>query len=288
MLGYKRKVLPRIDKEKTMKTYTVKELKEKINPFIGEEFGDRGRGIEVILLKNFLSWLEKQEENTPTLKSLIGSWKFDWVNSDIEKNFKAEPVRSSDYKLFHFDEKISSENAIAKIKKEGYSPANYTELLSWKDWNDKDFVIALGSVAELDGCRCVLYLFEDGSERYFDLGWFGYGWRAGSRFLAVRNLGSKTLETSELGNLDSLKLEKDIFKCDKCNGQKVRVRGGGMICRKPECYRCDWKEEKTVKERRQRWARRGEKGIQYEGVLHTVCDRCGKCRHPIRSEWNTC
>lgn len=226
-----------------MKTYTIQEMREKVDLFVDNH------GIFVTQTRNetlqeFLSWLEEQEENTPTLKSLIDSWKFDWVNSDIEKNFKLNPIRSSDYKLFHFDESISSENAIAEMEKEGYSPANAIELLSWKDWNDKDFVIAIGSAVEVDGGRYALCLLEIASKRRLGLLWFDGDWIARYRFLAIRNLSlnTKTLEKSELGNLDSLKLEKDIFKCDKCNGQKVRVRGGGMIC-----PNCDLKkQEKTV------------------------------------------
>jgi hypothetical protein len=45
-----------------------------------------------------------------------------------------------------------------EIEKEGYRAANISELLSWKDWNDKDWVAALGSVAAVDDSRSVPFL----------------------------------------------------------------------------------------------------------------------------------
>ncbi len=146
-----------------------------------------------------------------TLKQLIDSKKFDWVNSDIEKNFKLEKVRNLEYKLFHFDKYISSENTIKEMEKDGYIPANLTELLSWKDWNGKDFVVALGSVAGVGGDRRVACLRRDDSGRRLDLGWFDAGWGGSVRFLAVRNLDSQTLESSPQ-SLRTLPLRKETSR----------------------------------------------------------------------------
>ncbi len=142
-----------------------------------------------------------------TLQSLIKSKKFDWVNSDIEKNFKLGNVRG-EYKLFHFDRYISSDDAEKEMAKAGYLPANLTELLSWPDWNDKDWVVALGSVAEVRGGRSVPCLGRSGAGRGLSLGWGDGGWDADYRFLAVRNSESKKLST---GSSDSLTLPETLI-----------------------------------------------------------------------------
>lgn len=141
-----------------------------------------------------------------TLKKLIEKRKFDYVNSDIEKNFTVEDVRSSEYRLFHFDQHVSSEDAIAEIEKEGCLPANATELLSWEDWNGTDTVVALGSVAEVRGYRRVLSLWEYGSERDLRLAWVGIDWYDRCRFLAVRKV-SET-QVLEAGHSDALSLSE--------------------------------------------------------------------------------
>src|ERR1700744_2019666 len=128
---------------------------------------------------------------TITLKSLIKSKKFDWANPNItEDTFPLTPIRSSDYKLYHFDRYISSEDAIKEMEKEGYVPANIHELLLWKDWNDKDWVVALGSVGKVDGNRLVPCLDGSGSGRGLYLYRFGDVWSSSYRLLAVRNLSS--------------------------------------------------------------------------------------------------
>ena len=105
-----------------------------------------------------------------------------------------------EFKLFHFDRHISSEDVVKEIEKEGYMPANLTELLSYsKDgWNNEDWIIALGSVAKVSGDRGVPYLDRDGAGRslYLSLDWWDRGWNGRCRFLAVRNSNSdtKTLE----------------------------------------------------------------------------------------------
>ncbi len=141
-----------------------------------------------------------------TLSQLIEEKKFDWVNSDIEKNFTATEVpKDTEYKLFHFDRRILSEDAVKEIEKEGWRPANISELLSWKDWKD-EWVIALSSVARVGGYRGVPYLGGFDSRRDLNLYWFGDGWFSDYRFLAVRNSVSQTLELT-LKSLES-RIEK--------------------------------------------------------------------------------
>lgn len=132
---------------------------------------------------------------TKSLSELIASKKFDWVNPDIEKHFTLEDVQGTEYKLYHFDRTIFSEDAMKEMEKEGYSAANFHELLLWDKWNDKDWVVALGSARKVDGDRRVPYLGEGGSGRKLGLGWWDGGWGSGYRFLAVRNLSLDTSET---------------------------------------------------------------------------------------------
>lgn len=141
----------------------------------------------------------------PTLSSLIAKHKFDWINSDITDTLFPQPTEISyDYTLFYFDKYISSKDAIKEMEKEGYRAANIYELLLWEDWNKKDWVIALGSVAEVRGFLGVPSLYVGGSGRSLGLRWFDGDWSSGCRFLAVRNSGLKFSESlkPELGSLD--------------------------------------------------------------------------------------
>lgn len=155
---------------------------------------------------------------TPLLSKLISDKNLDYVNSNIVDGFFSEPTSiSSDYKLFHINQYISPEDAIEEMKKEGYRAANAWELLQWPDWNEKDWVVALGSVGEVDGVRYVPYLYRDGSKRYLSLLYWGGGWFDYFRFLGVRNLETKE---KELGDLGSLTLESAI-KTVKEAGYKI-------------------------------------------------------------------
>jgi len=149
---------------------------------------------------------------TKNLEELIDSWKFDYVNLYIDdESFPEQEIRSNDYKLFHFDKDNTSENIIEEMKKEGYLPANIYELLNWKNWNGKDWVVALGSVGEVSGNRHVPYLIGGVSKRYLDLGWWGYGWRSDVRFLVVRNSSLGSLETKDSSS-DTLPLAIETVK----------------------------------------------------------------------------
>ncbi len=156
------------------------------------------------------------------LSKIIKENKFDWVNSDITDDLFPVPNKvSNDFKLFNFNGDILSENVIKEMNREGYQPANAWELLSWKDWNNKDCVVGLGSVGEVFGYRDVPCLSRDDSERSLRLSWWGGGWGARCRFLGVRNSpeGTMVLET-ELRNSDTLNLESAL-KLVKKEGYKI-------------------------------------------------------------------
>lgn len=148
------------------------------------------------------------------LKGLIEKGKFTFVNSNITpENFPAEAVRSEDYKIFHFDKYISSGDAVREIESAGYLPANIYELLSWKDWNGKDWVVGLGSSCVLSGRRGVPGLYGFLSGRDLGLDWWDGEWDDDFRFLAVRysaqGLGA---EKKTLSTLDTLKPSERIQK----------------------------------------------------------------------------
>ena len=143
-----------------------------------------------------------------TLEDLIKKHNFFRVSQEITaENFPDNGERGKDYKLFHFDKYISSEDAIKEMEKEGYRPANIYELLEWKDWNNKGLVVALGSVwQDFDGFRPVAYLNSADSLRKLLLDIWGGDWPGYCRFLAVRKSGTPTLVPSDnvLGRLADL------------------------------------------------------------------------------------
>ncbi|MBI1755181.1 hypothetical protein HYR65_02770 [Candidatus Azambacteria bacterium] len=157
--------------------------KEVIN-LTPEEFGDRftaflknGGRVIVNIVKSARA----------SLSELIKARNFDWVNPDITDNRFPAPDRLwNDYKEFPFEERVSSKEAVKRMRAEGYEPANSHELLLWDGWNGKDTVVALGSFAKVHGFRSVLYLLRYGSRRDLDLGWWDHDWHAHCRFLAVR------------------------------------------------------------------------------------------------------
>jgi hypothetical protein len=164
-----------------------------------------------------------------SLKNLIKSKKFDWVNPNItESVFPLQEVRGTDYKLFQFDKSVSSESAVKEMEKEGYIPANLHELLLWTEWNNRDFVVALGSVGEVNGGRRVPFLRKGGSERRLGLGWWDGGWVSVFRFLAVRNLSLNTSDTlnQALGNSESLSLA--IETCKKEGSEENKCEKAGL------------------------------------------------------------
>ena len=134
---------------------------------------------------------------TLSLEEMIEAGKYDWVNSDITA--KRFPIKSKgadewEFKMFHFDRNISSENAIAGIQADDvanpWQPAGIEHLLTYGKNNPEEQrkypIVGLGSVGGVDGLRFVPCLSGDGSGRGLGLGWWGGGWGAHYRFLAVR------------------------------------------------------------------------------------------------------
>lgn len=155
----------------------------------------------------------KVKNKNMNLQQLIDSLKFNWVNpSIIADNFPPQPIRGTDFKVFKFEEYISSEDAIKRIEAEGYKPANIYELLTWaKDsWTGSDLVVGLGQRSSDGGVACL----GDWSDRDFSLGGVDDDWDGDCQFLGVRE---SKLENSK-PQKSSEPLESLVFKTD---GQRI-------------------------------------------------------------------
>ena len=96
--------------------------------------------------------------------------KYDWVNDGItDANFPSDEKgkREVGFGMFHFNKTMQSEDIIAKMKAEGFRPATMKEKLAYGKKNPEEQrkypIVALGSVAPLDGGRCVGCLCGGGS-----------------------------------------------------------------------------------------------------------------------------
>lgn len=140
-----------------------------------------------------------------TTQKLINKESFDYVNENIEKLFKPEPIRGP-IEIRNFGKYMSSEQIIAELAKDGCYPANATELFDWSEKRPDEknkYVVALGSVASFGGESRVCSVWYDGSERYADLGWFVDVWRGLYWFAFGReSTQSSDTETSALVPLD--------------------------------------------------------------------------------------
>jgi hypothetical protein len=130
-----------------------------------------------------------------TLPDRIAAGTYDWVNPDITaERFPVEGTGKKQFraKLFHLDRTISSEDAVAAMKKENFTPATHVHGLAFgtafPEEQLKYPIACLGSSAQVLGFRYVVYLSRDGDGRDLGLrGWYG-GWDAVWRFLGVQEI----------------------------------------------------------------------------------------------------
>jgi hypothetical protein len=118
---------------------------------------------------------------------------YGWTNSDLtEKKFPVTEDQHGEWewKLFHFNRSISSEDAIRLMKEDGFEPAQTGHILTFGEINPEEQrkypIIGLGSVAEVDLDRRVPGLWSDDDGRELRLIWFGSVWSDVYRFLGVR------------------------------------------------------------------------------------------------------
>jgi len=141
---------------------------------------------------------------TLSLEEMIKAGNYDWVNSDITA--KRFPIKSAgqdewEFKMFHFDRSISSEDVVAGIKADDtvnpWQPANIEHLLTYGKNNPEEQrkypIVGLGSFGQVGGGRGVPCLDGGASGRGLHLGWWAYGWYADYRFLAVRKVSQASV-----------------------------------------------------------------------------------------------
>jgi hypothetical protein len=136
---------------------------------------------------------------TKSLEQMIVAGNYDWKNDELTaKRFPivGEGVVEYEFRYFHFNRNVSSETAVDLIKKEDsenpWEPAKTEHLLAFgekfPEEQRKFPIVALGSVGEVRGIRCVPVLNEGGSGRDLYLDWWGGVWDGRCRFLAVRKV----------------------------------------------------------------------------------------------------
>lgn len=134
-----------------------------------------------------------------TFEQMIVAGRYDWTSDNITAErfpIKGSGTATFETKLFHFNRRISSEEAVkliisadptnpwqvAQIEHELAYGATYPE-------EQRQFpIVALGSSGKLVGYRFVSYLRRYGAERVLDLSGWDDVWCASFRFLAVRPL----------------------------------------------------------------------------------------------------
>ena len=130
-----------------------------------------------------------------TLVQMIEAGKYDWVNSDITSERFPDIGPDGEYELVlvHFNRVVSTEEALAEIRRRGLDPATLVQLLAlgenFPDVQRQFPVIALGSCCVLSGgYRCSPCLSVSGHRRRLNLDWLGDGWHGDCRFLAFRKV----------------------------------------------------------------------------------------------------
>lgn len=140
---------------------------------------------------------------TLSLEEMIGAGDYDWTNESITP--ERFPVKNTgadewEFKMFHFDRSISSDDAVKGIignyMVNPWQPARIEHLLTYGKHNPKEQleypIVALGSVGKVSGRRYVPFLSRNDSKRNLSLGWWVDDWDAGYRFLAVRKKVKQT------------------------------------------------------------------------------------------------
>jgi hypothetical protein len=134
-------------------------------------------------------------DHSLSLEAMIAAGKYDWKNDDITaERFPIEGSGTKKFsaKVFHFDRRISSEDAVAAMEKEQFAPATHIHGLAFgaafPEEQRKYPIACLGSSARVRGSRGVVCLSGGGGGRCLDLcGWRG-GWYDRWRFLAVQEV----------------------------------------------------------------------------------------------------
>jgi hypothetical protein len=130
-----------------------------------------------------------------SLEQMIVTGHYDWVNDSIAAErfpIVGEGKMELEVQLFHFDQSISSEEAVRLIRKDGFEPAKIEHLLAfgatYPEMQRKFPIVGFGSSCMVYGERYVPVLYGGDSVRSLRLSYWDGDWRDFYRFLAVRNL----------------------------------------------------------------------------------------------------
>jgi hypothetical protein len=118
---------------------------------------------------------------------------YGWTNSDLtEKKFPVTEDQHGEWewKLFHFNRSISSEDAIRLMKEDGFEPAQTGHILTFGEINPEEQrkypIVGLGSSCTIGGSRYVPCLDRGDVKRDLNLDRWDVDWSFHFRFLAVR------------------------------------------------------------------------------------------------------
>lgn len=128
-----------------------------------------------------------------TIEQMVAAGRYDCKNTDItSRNYPHNKtgVETPIIEVVHFNKSLDSDAVVAELDKMGLRPATAAELLALgeqlpylqRQW----WIVGLGSVAIVDGDRCVPCLGTDGFLRRLDLFRWDFRWDAIYRFAAVR------------------------------------------------------------------------------------------------------
>lgn len=127
------------------------------------------------------------------LAHMIADGRYDWKNDDITAErflITGQGTVQLEWKLDHFDRKISSERAVKAIERDGWQPAKIEHLLAfgakYPDEQCRYPIIGLGAPAQVFGCRGVPSLCGRVLLRHLRLRWWDLDWFCFYRFLSVR------------------------------------------------------------------------------------------------------
>jgi hypothetical protein len=130
-----------------------------------------------------------------SLPDMIKAGRYDWVNPNITpEKFPVEWTGTKAFhtKLFAFGRDISSDDAVAGMRSEGFTPASHVHGLAFgaafPEEQRKYPIACLGSSAQVRGALHVVYLYRHVDERSLSLSDWRGGWHDSWRFLGIREV----------------------------------------------------------------------------------------------------
>ena len=134
-------------------------------------------------------------ESGVTIEQMVAAASFDWVNSEINStNFPVDSnvVGAYRFKIYEPKRDISSQAMVGMMQADGFPAARHEPGIAFgKEFPREQLkrpIALLGSSAEVDGRRCVVCLYRDGTERKLFLSRWDYDWRGRWGFLGAQKV----------------------------------------------------------------------------------------------------